>query len=173
MRPSEQLLLGRINGEALIAGSNAHETLMKPMFNPTGGYVFIPTNITTEDDVLAYLHSQYSYFPDTVYPMLQHFYPKPPQPDGLYDDMQGRIAAMTGEAVLNCASYWLVQAFPRQAYHYEWQSISSLFGSKGSSAGHTRTRYDGLVSREFPNSPGNSTIATYICSSSSLFHRLW
>ena len=121
-RPTEQLLAGRVNGERILAGSNKNETLMRS--RKSGAYVFIPGNLTTEDHVREYVHSNFPYFPNTVYPMIQHFYPSPEKSGGRYDDMTGRIAAISGEAVLNCPSYWLVQAFPAgSAYHYEWQSI--------------------------------------------------
>jgi hypothetical protein len=94
----------------------------------SGAYVFIPGNLTTEDHVREYVHSNFPYFPNTVYPMIQHFYPSPEKSGGRYDDMTGRIAAISGEAVLNCPSYWLVQAFPAgSAYHYEWQSIPAPY----------------------------------------------
>jgi carboxylesterase type B len=124
-RPSELLLSGKVNGDGIITGSNTHETLMKSHIDQDS-YVFIPGNITTEAQVKEYFSSEFPYLPDTIYPMIQHFYPQPDKSNGLYNDMTGRIAALTGEAVLNCPSYWLVQAFPADhAYHYEWQGFSS------------------------------------------------
>jgi hypothetical protein len=147
MRPSEQLLSGRVNGERLISGGNQHETLLTSLFAPEE-YIFIPKNITTEAGVKEYIKSTFPYLPDTVYPMIQHFYPEPTQSLGLYDDMTGRIAAMSGELILNCPSYWLAQAFPAgNAYHYEWQSTPSSLLANGSSSCNPRNGSYRFVSR--------------------------
>lgn len=119
--PSEQLLAGRVNGERIIAGSTAHEALMKISFdNET--FLLIPNNITTEDDVEKYIQTKFS-VSENIVSMIKHFYPDPSLSSGLYNDMQSRVAAISGEAIFNCPSYWLVQAFPSgHAYSYEWQS---------------------------------------------------
>jgi hypothetical protein len=104
-----------------------HETLMKVSFSPEN-YAFLPSNITTEDDVIKFIHAAFPHLPESVYNMLGYFYPKPEQANNLYNDMMGRVAAISGEALLNCPSYWLVQAFPSgKAYHYEWQGIPLCF----------------------------------------------
>ena len=122
MRPTEQLLTGRVNGERLISGSNTYETLMRPGFDKES-YVFLPNNITTEEDLKEHMFKIFPYFPETIYPMLQHFYPLPQNSQGRYSDMIGRLASISGELILNCPSNWLAQAFPADhSYHYEWQS---------------------------------------------------
>lgn len=162
MRPSEQLLSGRVNGQRIISGGNQHETLLTSLFAPEE-YIFIPKNITTEAELEGYVKSLFPYFPDTVYPMIQNFYPEPTQSNGLYDDMTGRIAAMSGELLLNCPSYWLAQAFPSgNAYNYEWQSIPSSLLTNGSSSCNPRNGFDRFVSRRFPISTGNRTVTIYI-----------
>jgi hypothetical protein len=98
---------------------------MRPSFNESA-YVFLPSNITTEEDLKKHVLAVFPNLPETIYPMLQHFYPAPENSHGLYSDMQGRMAAIAGELILNCPSYWLAQAFPEgKSYHYEWQSISA------------------------------------------------
>jgi hypothetical protein len=89
-------------------------------------YSFIPNNITTEDQVKEYLREQFPEFTDSLYAMVDHFYPTPEYSEE-YDDETGRIAAMTGEALLNCPAYWLAEAFPPgNSFLYDWQSNSPL-----------------------------------------------
>ena len=119
--PSEQLLAGRVNGERIIAGSTAHEALMKTSFdNET--FLLIPNNIMTEDDVKQYIRAKFR-VSEEIISMIEQVYPDPSLSCGLYNDMQSRVAAISGEAIFNCPSYWLAQAFPSgHAYSYEWQS---------------------------------------------------
>lgn len=85
-------------------------------------YNFIPNNITTEDQVKEYLRGQFPDFSESLYSMIENFYP-PPENSEEYNHETGRIAAMTGEAILNCPAYWLAGAFPPgNSFLYEWQS---------------------------------------------------
>jgi len=166
-------LVGRVNGERLLAGSNMHETLLK---SPrTGSYIFIPGNLTTEEHVKQYIYSNFPYLPETVYPMIQHFYPPPEKSGGRYDDMTGRIAAISGEAVLNCPSYWLVQAFPAgKAYHYEWQSCPRQLNGPNdySSPCSPCARLDCYLPRRFPVSASSITPASTLRPSTRILHHL-
>ena len=123
--PTEQLLAGIVNGQRILTGSNRNETLLTISFD-NSSFEFIPNNITSENDVKTYLHSEASYFPEGVFSLIEYFYPQPNSSTQLtYTDQEGRIAAISGESQLNCPSYWLVQAFPENtAFHYEWDSIS-------------------------------------------------
>lgn len=91
-----------------------------------GPYVFIPSNIASEHQLAEYIRSTFSQsLPETTTSLIKLVYPEALKTKGLYSDVTGRIAAISGEALLNCPSYWLVQAFPPgHAYHYEWQSTS-------------------------------------------------
>lgn len=120
-RPTEQLLTGRINGEKIITGSQLHETKMTLTPN-SDIYSFIPNNITTEDQFKAYIQEQFPAFTESLYNMVEQFYPTPDHSEE-YEDETGRIAALTGEAILNCPAYWLAEAFPPgNSFLYDWQS---------------------------------------------------
>jgi len=56
--------------------------------------------------------------------LIEYFYPPPNSlKDLTYTDEETRVAAISGESMLNCPSYWLVQAFPENAsFQYEWDS---------------------------------------------------
>ena len=83
-------------------------------------YSFIPNNITTEDQFKAYIQEQFPTFTESLYNMVEQFYPTPDHSEE-YEDETGRIAALTGEAILNCPAYWLAEAFPPgNSFLYDW-----------------------------------------------------
>jgi hypothetical protein len=95
---------------------------MKVSAEAGGAYMFIPSNISTETQLEDYIQMEFPYFSSSATSLILREYP--PEIPGLYKDMTGRIALISGEALLNCPGYWLAQAFPvNKAHLYEWQSI--------------------------------------------------
>jgi len=102
-------------------------------------YTFIPNNITTKDQFKEYLRGQFPDLTESLYSMIEYFYPEPENNSTYDDDTEildnytdetGRVAALSGEAVLNCPAYWLAEAFPPgNSFLYEWQStpLNGLF----------------------------------------------
>ena len=121
--PTEQLLAGVVNGKRILTGSNRNETLLTLSFD-NSSFEFIPNDITSQVDVTNYIHSEASYFPQGVINSIEYFYPPPDSSGDLtYSNELTRVAAISGESMLNCPSYWLVQAFPdNTSFQYEWDS---------------------------------------------------
>ena len=62
--PSQQLLQKKVNGQRLLVGNNANE-----------GPAFTPQNITTEDDLLAWLHLTFPLFSNDDIAKILLYYP--------------------------------------------------------------------------------------------------
>jgi hypothetical protein len=169
--PTEQLLAGIVNGERILTGSNRNETLLTLSFD-NSSFEFLPNNITTDAEVQNYLHSEAPYFPQQVFNLINFFYPSPNASAGLtYSTQETRVAAISGELLLNCPSYWLVQAFPDNAsFHYEWDSNPpSMDAANLRSAGNSWRRFDCRVPGQFPKSCGTCAASNVICGVSSIF----
>ncbi|KAB2568651.1 Para-nitrobenzyl esterase, partial [Lasiodiplodia theobromae] len=130
-RPS-QALKGHMNGKRLLTGNNANE-----------GYLFIPQNITTSDDVVDFLRTYFPRLTNDDITKILDVYPTPDVPDSpntpkfpttgdhpptavnqseLAIGHQQVANAIYGEATFVCPSYWLASAFAKQgrdAFQYQ------------------------------------------------------
>jgi carboxylesterase type B len=133
--PSQQLLQHRVNGARILSGNNANE-----------GPEFVPQNVTTEADVVAWLHQIFPLFTDDdVNKVLLH-YPspatdvsdamavltaaKPSSSDAALQ--QQRANNIYSESVFVCPSYWLAEAYTskaREAFKYQYSVLPALHGT--------------------------------------------
>ncbi|KFY36023.1 hypothetical protein V494_05383 [Pseudogymnoascus sp. VKM F-4513 (FW-928)] len=137
--PSKQLLAKNVNGKNILVGSNANE-----------GALFVPPTISTEADLIAWLHLEFPNVSDDDVTQILAAYPSSPDPVNPDDPMfattglgpatavnvsqvatgqQQRGNNIYAEATFVCPSYWLASAYTgngRKAYKYQY---SVPFGS--------------------------------------------
>ncbi|KAK4205450.1 Alpha/Beta hydrolase protein [Triangularia verruculosa] len=120
--PTDQLPTGKVNGEAILAGSNSNE-----------GYYFTPQNITTESSFLSFLTLNYPVLsPDEIASILSLYTPSPlPSSTPLYETngltppfatelsavgkgWQQAANNLYAETTFVCTAYWLNQAYSGQ-----------------------------------------------------------
>ncbi|KAF1953699.1 carboxylesterase type B [Byssothecium circinans] len=141
--PSEALLHRRVNGLNHLSGNNAEE-----------GRLFTTPNITTENDLLAWIHLVFPLFRDDDIAKLLYYYPSSNisvQADNLPQfatsgDMgltalnvsqtatgqQQRANNIYSETTFICPSYWLAEAYNsagRTGYKYQYSVPNAVHGS--------------------------------------------
>lgn len=148
--PSEQLLQRKINGLNILVGNNANE-----------GPGFTPQNISTENELEAWLNLTFPLFaPNDVAKILRYYPSDSSSSSGLNssDDFatsgyegpnavnqsyvatgeQQRANNIYGETTFVCPSYWLAEAYTpsgatqRRSYKYQYSVPPALHGADGS-----------------------------------------
>ncbi|KAF3766270.1 alpha/beta-hydrolase [Cryphonectria parasitica EP155] len=145
-RPSKQLARGRVNGLNHLAGNNALE-----------GAAWVPTNIDTVDDLVAYLQDVFPMFSNNDIAKILRYYPAnnaSTNPSALKFATEGsygptninestaatgqqeRAIAIYGETTFICPSYWLAEAYSDnglggQGYKYQWSVPNAYHGADG------------------------------------------
>ncbi|OBT54867.1 hypothetical protein VE04_03758 [Pseudogymnoascus sp. 24MN13] len=131
--PSKQLLAKKVNGKRILVGSNANE-----------GALFVPPTISTEADLVAWLHLEFPNVSDGDVAKILAAYPSSSGPVNPNDPMfattglgpatalnvsqvatgqQQRGNNIYAEATFVCPSYWLASAYTgngRTAYKYQY-----------------------------------------------------
>jgi carboxylesterase type B len=133
--PSRQLLHHRVNGARILSGNNANE-----------GPDFVPQNMTTETDIVSWLHEIFPMFTsDNVAKILRYY----PSIDTQVSDtmstvriagssrdnatvQQQRANDIYAESVFVCPSYWLAEAYTskdHEAFKYQYSVLPALHGT--------------------------------------------
>ncbi|OBT76453.1 hypothetical protein VF21_04020 [Pseudogymnoascus sp. 05NY08] len=131
--PSKQLLAKKVNGKRILVGSNANE-----------GALFVPPTISTEADLVAWLHLEFPNVSDDDVTKILAAYPSSSGPVNPDDPMfattglgpatalnvsqvatgqQQRGNNIYAEATFVCPSYWLASAYTgngRTPYKYQY-----------------------------------------------------
>ncbi|OBT66314.1 hypothetical protein VE03_04330 [Pseudogymnoascus sp. 23342-1-I1] len=131
--PSTQLLAKKVNGKRILVGSNANE-----------GALFVPPTISTEADLVAWLHLEFPNISNDDVTKILAAYPSSSRPVNPNDPMfattglgpatainvsqvatgqQQRGNNIYAEATFVCPSYWLASAYAgngRTAYKYQY-----------------------------------------------------
>lgn len=139
--PTQQLLQKKVNGLRIMAGNNAEE-----------GALFTPPNISTEDDLIAWLKLSFPLFSNDDIAKLLYYYPSSNSSDmaGMLEyatsgnggatalnvsqvasGQQQRADNIYAETTFVCPSYWLAEAFSgqgRTSYKYQY-SIPNAYHS--------------------------------------------
>ncbi|KAF2171883.1 hypothetical protein M409DRAFT_63427 [Zasmidium cellare ATCC 36951] len=141
--PSRQLGRGNVNGVNALLGNNANE-----------GAGFVPQNILTEDNLVAWLRSAFPLFSNIDIAKVLYYYPSSnasTNPDAALwatsgnngttalnqssaaTGQQQRAANIYAETTFVCPSYWLAEAFSEnemcgQAYKYQFSVAPALHG---------------------------------------------
>lgn len=140
--PSQQLLRKKVNGMNALIGNNADE-----------GPGFVPQNITTEDDLLAWLQITFPLFTSDDIAKVLLYYPSSndstnpsnplfattgdSSPSALNQSLIGtgqqqRANNIYGETTFVCPSYWMAEAYTdrgRASYKYQFSVPPALHGS--------------------------------------------
>ncbi|KAK0709204.1 Alpha/Beta hydrolase protein [Lasiosphaeria miniovina] len=140
--PSSQLGQRQINGCRLLVGNNSNEGSLIP-----------PSNIVTQDDLIAWLKSNFPNLSDRNVTNILAVYPSsrgPVDPSSARYDTDGygpgtavnisqvatgqqqRCYNIYAEASVICPSYWFATAFTgqgREAYHYQYSVPFAVHGS--------------------------------------------
>lgn len=141
--PSRQLLRKKVNGLNILSGNNANE-----------GPLFVPSNITTEDDLVSWLQLTFPLFSNNDIAKILYYYPSSNVTDttsplfatsgdsGLTANNQSNIAVgqqqradnIYAETTFVCPSYWLAEAYSGssqgqgKAYKYQYSVLPALHG---------------------------------------------
>ena len=140
--PSQQLLERKVNGRNILSGNNAEE-----------GTLFVQQNITTEADLVAWLHLTFPLFSDDDISRILLFYPSSNSSmstsgDGFATNgligasalnesvtgtgQQQRADNIYAETTFVCPSYWLAEAFTgngRSSYKYQYSVVPATHGA--------------------------------------------
>ncbi|KAJ4289574.1 hypothetical protein N0V90_010903 [Kalmusia sp. IMI 367209] len=131
-RPSQTLLKKKVNGRAILVGTNANE-----------GALFVPQDdISTLEELKAWLHLKYPLFSDEDIQKVLEVYPNSDAPDdpsalkfatngisGATNINMSQVAtghlqranAIVAEATFICPSYWLSASYlNKPTYHYQY-----------------------------------------------------
>jgi carboxylesterase type B len=143
--PSQALLHRKVNGLNHLSGNNAEE-----------GGPFTAPNITTENDLLAWIHVVFPLFTDNDVAKLLYYYPSSNVSDadtnltafatagdeGLTalnvsqtaTGQQQRAINIYSETTFVCPSYWLAEAYNehgRTGYKYQYSVVHAVHGADG------------------------------------------
>ncbi|KAF2713806.1 alpha/beta-hydrolase [Pleomassaria siparia CBS 279.74] len=143
--PSQALAANRINGINHLTGNNAEE-----------GYPFTTPNVTTENDLLAWIHLVFPLLSPTDITQLLTYYPVNLSPDlpklatsgdyGLTALDVSQVATgpqqtadtIYAESTFICPSYWLAEAYnikgaggyvSHKGYKYQYSVVNAVHGS--------------------------------------------
>lgn len=140
--PSRQLLEKKVNGKNLLIGNNANE-----------GPLFTPQNITSEDDLLAWLRLTFPLFENDDIAKILLYYPSSNASDNpnavdfatlgytgpsainessFGTGQQQRADDIYAETTFVCPSYWMAEAFSgkgRSSYKYQYSVPAAQHGS--------------------------------------------
>ena len=141
--PSQALVERKVNGLNQLSGNNAQE-----------GDIFTTQNITTENDLIAWVRLVFPLFTDDDIAKLLYYYPSSNVSvfsDGLTEfatngltgptivnvsqtatGQQQRAQAIYGETTFVCPSYWLAEAYKsngRTGYKYQYSVPVALHGT--------------------------------------------
>lgn len=141
--PSQALLQRKVNGLRQLSGNDAQE-----------GDIFVPQNITTENDLLAWLRVVFPLFTDDDIAKLLYYYPLSnltvssgnltmfatagdEGPTALdvsqsATGQQQRANLIYGETTFVCPSYWLADAYNsrgRTGYKYQYSVPAAIHGT--------------------------------------------
>lgn len=142
--PSRQLLRKKVNGVNMLTGNNANE-----------GPLFVPTNIQTEDDLLAWLRLTFPLFSNNDIAKILYYYPSSNATDttdsvfatsgdsgptainqsNIAVGQQQRADTIYAETTFVCPSYWLAEAYSDNSfgqgkgYKYQYSVLPSLHGN--------------------------------------------
>ncbi|EXJ80631.1 hypothetical protein A1O3_06915 [Capronia epimyces CBS 606.96] len=140
--PSQQLLRGEVNGQNALIGNNANE-----------GPLFTPQNITTEEDLLAWLHLTFPLFTNDDIAKVLLYYPSSNAstnsssplyatsgeagPSALNQSSVGtgqqqRADNIYAETTFVCPAYWMAIAYNdygRTSYKYQFSVEPALHGA--------------------------------------------
>ncbi|KAM7210052.1 alpha/beta-hydrolase [Rhypophila decipiens] len=140
--PSTQLTRGKLNGLRLLAGNNANEGSLIP-----------PPNIVTQNDLIAWIKSNFANLSERNITSLLAAYPSDSGPvvastpryetsgygpgtalniSQVATGQQQRCYNMYAEASVICPSYWFASAFTgngRSAYHYQYSVPFAVHGA--------------------------------------------
>lgn len=139
--PSEQLTAKKVNGNKLLVGNNANE-----------GPLFVPPTITTEDDLIDWLHAEFPNLSDTDISAILTNNPNdaPTDPTGprfetsglsgpsaviVSQDANGqqqRANNIYAEATFVCPAYWMSSAYASArttSWHYQYSVPFAFHGS--------------------------------------------
>jgi carboxylesterase type B len=141
--PSQALLQRKVNGLNHLSGNNAEE-----------GLVLTTPNITTENDLLAWIRLVFPLFKDDDIAKLLYYYPSSNASDATTNltafatsgdegptalnisqratGQQQRAANIYGETTFVCPSYWLAEAYNsagRTGYKYQYSVPNAAHGS--------------------------------------------
>ncbi|WWD03471.1 hypothetical protein V865_001523 [Kwoniella europaea PYCC6329] len=164
--PSQQLLQAKINGKVILSGNNANE-----------GYPFVPKNVTTEDEAIAYLKLLFPFFSEDNLNTVLAAYKYDTGPNAtLYatagdsgdtaNDIssvasgpQQQIAQIYSETTFVCPSYWLAEAFTASGgagYKYQFSIPPATHG--GDVAAYFGNGYTSDFSQAFQTALGTLII---------------
>ncbi|KAF2105751.1 Alpha/Beta hydrolase protein [Lophiotrema nucula] len=144
--PSQALLKGKVNGLHQLSGNNADE-----------GAPFTTHNITTEDDLVAWIHLVFPLFRNDDIAKLLYYYPSSNSSDTslqystegdqgatalntslIASGQQQRANNIYGETTFVCPSYWLAEAYSsnagsvaRSGYKYQYSVPLAIHGIDG------------------------------------------
>ncbi|KAK6005765.1 hypothetical protein QM012_007407 [Aureobasidium pullulans] len=130
--PSQQLLEKKVNGQNLLVGNNANE-----------GPLFVPQNITTEADLVAWLELTFPLFSNDDISRILRYYPSSNATDSssavdfatfgnsgptainessVATGQQQRADNIYAETTFVCPSYWMAEAYTgdKSSYHYQY-----------------------------------------------------
>lgn len=140
--PSQQLLKGQVNGARLVSGNNANE-----------GPLFVAQDITTEDDLVAFLRYTFPLMSNDTLNEILLAYPSPDTADNpsapdfattgvsgpsainessFGTGQQQRADNIYAETTFVCPSYWLAEAYAAAglpAYKYQFSVPPGQHGS--------------------------------------------
>ncbi|CAN9425458.1 unnamed protein product [Alternaria alternata] len=140
--PSSQLLENRVNGRNALIGNNANE-----------GPLFVPQDITSEDDFLTWLRNNLPEFTDSDIAKVLRYYPisnaandssadefatngvnGPSALDqsSLATGQQQRANNLYAELTFVCPSYWMAEAYTgnnRTSYKYQFSPLPATHGA--------------------------------------------
>ncbi|KZL63981.1 carboxylesterase 2 [Colletotrichum tofieldiae] len=126
-RPSQQLVDKRVNGRTILVGNNAHE-----------GSLFTPQNITSSDDLYAWLKTTLPLFTESDLANAIHEYSEegsvdvPDALDSPSTRAQRTADTIYAEITFVCPSYWLAAAFDRpgsRSFKYQYSVLPAIHGS--------------------------------------------
>jgi carboxylesterase type B len=139
--PSSQLLEKRVNGRNALIGNNANE-----------GPLFVPQDITSDDDFLTWLHNNLPEFTDSDIAKVLRYYPISNTADSSNADefatngvtgpsaldqsslatgQQQRANNLYAELTFVCPSYWMAEAYTggeRSSYKYQFSPLPATHG---------------------------------------------
>ncbi|BFZ61744.1 hypothetical protein YB2330_002819 [Saitoella coloradoensis] len=119
-RPTQQLLEGRVNGEYLFVGNNAHE-----------GNLFVPQNLSSTQDVFDFVHTAFPNVDNATITRLLEYYPEPEDSEELYISQADRANTIYADSTFVCPAYWMAQAYPEgNAYKYTFNVLPGLHSTE-------------------------------------------
>ncbi|KAH0302259.1 carboxylesterase type B, partial [Aureobasidium melanogenum] len=139
--PSAQLLEKKVNGQNLLVGNNANE-----------GPLFVPQNITTEADLVAWLELTFPLFSNDDIARVLRYYPSSNASDSssavefatlgnsgptainessLATGQQQRADNIYAETTFVCPSYWMAEAYTgdKSSYKYQYSVPAAQHGA--------------------------------------------